>query len=267
MLAGGPMFLGSTDEDLAEDVRPPHKVTVSSFCLDRNEVTTDQYLACVERGGCLREPVRVDFDGLKPHQAERYAALCNASKADHGDHPINCVTWVNARNYCESKGGRLADGGARLPTEAEWEFAARGSGQRIYPWGDDPPGPTRLNACGDECVAWLRASQLDVYGQMYEGDDGFPATAPVGRFPAGASSAGILDLAGNVWEWTADWYGPYEEAAEITDPRGPETGSERVVRGGGFNGMRASWAKPAYRWKTRPDTRSHGIGFRCAMSL
>jgi eukaryotic-like serine/threonine-protein kinase len=266
MLEGGQMFLGSTDEDLGEDVRPPHKVTISSYCLDQKEVTTKDYLGCVDRGGCLREPVRVDFDGLEAHQAEHYAALCNATKTNHGDHPINCVNWDNARNYCESKGGRLPEGGARLPTEAEWEYAARGSGQRSYPWGDETPGPKRLNACGDECIAWLKASNLAVHGQMYPGDDGFPATAPVGSFADGASSAGILDLAGNVWEWTADWYGAYEETSGATDPRGPESGTERVVRGGGFNGLKPSWAKPAYRWKTRPDTRSHGIGFRCAKS-
>src|SRR5690606_30244652 len=101
--------------------------------------------------------------------------------------------------------------------------------------------------------------------KMYDGDDGFAATAPVGSFEGGASSAGVLDLAGNVWEWTADWYGPYTADA-ADNPKGPASGEERVVRGGGFNGLKPAWAKPAYRWKTVPDTFSHGIGFRCAMT-
>lgn len=104
---------------------------------------------------------------------------------------------------------------------------------------------------------------MKVYGQMYEGDDGFVGTAPVKSFPAGVSEGGIYDLAGNVWEWTSDWYGPYG-SEELTDPKGPETGEKRVVRGGGFNGLRPSWARPAWRYKTEPDARSHGIGFRCA---
>ena len=88
-------------------------------------------------------------------------------------------------------------------------------------------------------------------------------TAPVGSYPKGASTAGVLDLAGNVWEWTADWYAPYT-ADEQKDPKGPGSGTERVVRGGGFNGLKPAWAKPAYRWKATPDWRSDGVGFRCA---
>ena len=99
---------------------------------------------------------------------------------------------------------------------------------------------------------------------MYEDDDDrFIGTAPVGSFPAGATAAGVLDLAGNVWEWTADWYAPYTDAP-VTDPKGPDTGTQRVVRGGDFTGFMADWARPAYRWKTDPETFNHAIGFRCA---
>jgi formylglycine-generating enzyme required for sulfatase activity len=102
---------------------------------------------------------------------------------------------------------------------------------------------------------------------MYDASDGYEGTAPVGSFPAGASAAGVLDLAGNVLEWTADWYGPYASAEKaVVDPKGPETGQERVVRGGAFNSSDANWARPAYRWKTNPETYNHGIGFRCAAS-
>ena len=103
---------------------------------------------------------------------------------------------------------------------------------------------------------------------MYEEDDHFAGTAPVGSFPKGASSAGVLDLAGNVWEWTFDRYGAYTDAQEVVvDPMGPMSGEERSVRGGGHNGLKPSWAKPAYRWKTLPEARSEAIGFRCAKSL
>jgi formylglycine-generating enzyme required for sulfatase activity/tRNA A-37 threonylcarbamoyl transferase component Bud32 len=263
LVPGGNMFMGSTDADLEPDVRPPHKVTVSAVCLDLKEVTVAEYDRCATDGNCLRPQAQVAFEGAGPREVEQFSKLCNSGRADRQDHPINCVDWSMAKNFCETKGGRLPEGGARLPTEAEWEFAARGSSQRVYPWGDETPGPTRLNACGDECLGWLKGAGLQSFGKMFDGNDGHADTAPVGSYAAGASSAGILDLAGNVWEWTADWYGPYGDA-EQTDPKGPDGGKDRVVRGGGFNGMKPQWAKPAYRWKTAPSTRSHGIGFRCA---
>lgn len=98
---------------------------------------------------------------------------------------------------------------------------------------------------------------------MYEDDDGFPATAPVGSFAAGASAQGVMDLAGNVWEWTADYFAPYGSESAV-DPKGPATGEKRVVRGGDFFGFQADWARPAWRWKTDPETYNHAIGFRCA---
>jgi formylglycine-generating enzyme required for sulfatase activity len=98
---------------------------------------------------------------------------------------------------------------------------------------------------------------------MYDADDGFPNTAPVGSFPKGASRYGVKDVVGNVWEWVADYYAPYTKD-EQSNPRGPTDGTQRVIRGGSWNGSRASWVRPTFRFRDAPTTRSHGIGFRCA---
>jgi formylglycine-generating enzyme required for sulfatase activity len=98
---------------------------------------------------------------------------------------------------------------------------------------------------------------------MYEDDDGFPATAPVGSFPDGQSVYGLHDVAGNVWEWVADWYAPYPSEV-VEAPAGPAAGEARVVRGGGWNGSHAAWVRPTFRFHQGPDERSHGVGFRCA---
>ncbi len=260
LVNGGAMFMGDLDLDNA---RPPHRVTVASFCVDRHEVTAAAYDACAEHGNCLKAPQDVHFADVTDAQRTAFGELCNARREGRGSHPANCVDWSMADNFCRSQGGRLGDGGARLPTEAEWEFAARGSAQKTYPWGDEAPDATRLNACGSECDAWFKAHHLTTR-TLYATDDHFAGTAPVGSFPAGATREGVLDLAGNVWEWTGDWYGPYGSDAQ-SNPKGTETGTERVVRGGSFNGSMSTWARPAYRWKTKPDTYNHAIGFRCAM--
>jgi eukaryotic-like serine/threonine-protein kinase len=230
-------------------------VTISGFCIDKTEVTTDAYMACVGRGDCEKPLDRVSWPAITVEKKKRYSPLCNVGHPDRGNHPVNCVAWPMADNYCRKNK-------ARLPTEAEWEFAGRGPGQRKYPWGDEPPSAKYLNACGKECARW-GAENGDPHKTMYDEDDGFPATAPVGSFPAGASAHGVMDLAGNVWEWTADWYAPYT-ADGVTDPKGPPTGTLRVARGGDYFGYQPDWARPAYRWKTDPETYNHAIGFRCA---
>jgi len=256
LIPAGKMFMGA--RDLGADAKPPHEVTLSAFCLDKTEVTTRAYMECVKKGECERPLESVSWPGLSDAQKNRYSPLCNGGRDDKGAHPINCVAWAMADNYCKKHGGRL-------PTEAEWEYAARGSSQRHYPWGDEAPSADRLNACGAECAKWQK-EHGEAPRMMYEEDDGYPTTAPVGSFPKGASAHGLMDLAGNVWEWTADVYAPYTSEASV-DPKGPAQGAERVARGGAFNGFMADWAKPAYRWKTNPDTYNHAIGFRCAADM
>jgi formylglycine-generating enzyme required for sulfatase activity/serine/threonine protein kinase len=254
-IAGGKFFMGA--DDGKDEEKPAHQVTLSPFCMDRREVTTADYEACSSVGECQRAPIEVDWKGITPREVKIYSALCNATKPERGAHPVNCVDFERAVQYCSHID-------KRLPTEAEWEFAARGSDGRKYPWGDEEPDATRLNACGKECIEWGAKNGVPMRA-LYAADDGFVGTAPVGSFPKGASPFGLVDIVGNVWEWTSDWDGKYTKEAEI-DPRGPPAGTYRIVRGGAFNGAFASWIRPTQRYSDRPETHSHAYGFRCAKS-
>lgn len=242
-------------DDDGEDEKPAHQVILSPYCMDEREVTAASYAACVESGSCEAAPSLVAWKDITPKERKIFSALCNGGVADRAGHPVNCVDWAAATRYC-------AYAGKRLPTEAEWEFAARGSDGRKYPWGDEEPDGTRLNACGKECVSWGVKNGVTMRS-LYAADDGFAGTAPIGSFPKGASPFGLLDIVGNVWEWTSDWEGVYHASPE-TDPEGPKSGIRRVVRGGAFNGAFASWIRPTRRYSDRPETRSHAYGFRCA---
>jgi eukaryotic-like serine/threonine-protein kinase len=258
LVPGGKFFMGS-DEAVALDFeRPAHKVAIGAFCIDRTEVTVKAYQRCSDQGECRRASSTNAWADISAADRKTYDPLCNVGDlAGRADHPINCVDWRMASEYCRAQDGRL-------PTEAEWEFAARGPDGRTYPWGDDAPSGTLLNACGSECAKWGRAHRADVTA-MYLEDDGFAGTAPVGSFPKGASRYGVEDVVGNVWEWVADYYAPYDGGGgEQDDPRGPAEGRERVIRGGGWNGSQPAWVRPTFRYKDEPDKKSHGIGFRCA---
>ncbi len=271
-LEGGKFFMGSDDTAFAL-WQPQHNVTLSPFCIDIHEVTTEKYKACADKGECKRADLVPDYpksEKTSPEAHEKnikaFSELCNFGpdgviKPGREKHPVNCVSWEKADLYCKAQGGRL-------PTEAEWEFAARGSDGRKFPWGDQPgTDPKHMNACGKECAAWEEARGIEPRGQtMYDADDTFPGTAPVGSSPAGVTPFGLYDMVGNVWEWTNDRYASYTKDPK-TDPMGPDAGDRRAIRGGGFNGGVELWLNPSFRFHQLATASAHGIGFRCAKSL
>jgi formylglycine-generating enzyme required for sulfatase activity len=262
-IPGGKFFMGSDDKDDLDFERPAHQVTLSPYCIDKYEVTVARYKACSDRGECKRAGTTNDWESIKDSERKAFDPLCNARDPDaNAKHPVNCVDWEMADAFC-----RAAVPHGRLPTESEWEFAARGPDGRKFPWGDDPPDAKRLNACDKDCVSWGRKNHVEE-SAMFEGSDGFANTAPVGSFPAGASRYGVEDVVGNVWEWVGDWYAPYS-AASGENPKGPaaDSGDGRVIRGGAWNGAYPAWVRPTFRYHDAPTKRSYGIGFRCAAEM
>jgi formylglycine-generating enzyme required for sulfatase activity len=250
-IPAGTFTMGSSDGAPGE--KPPHKVSLSAFCIDKTEVTVAAYRDCTKttQNGVTCEATVTG----------NWAGTCNLDQPHREQHPINCVRWRDAVAYCTWAG-------RRLPTDAEWEYAARGAQGRTYPWGNQPPEANRLNACGAECTPLPPVTQ-----RLYKGDDNARETSPVGQYPAGDTPEGVHDLAGNVWEWVADGFDPGFYAKSPThDPKGPEPSPERhpVVRGGSWNDgawnegdassvkatRRGTWAKM--------DERNAAIGFRCA---
>jgi formylglycine-generating enzyme required for sulfatase activity len=261
-VGGGDFFLGYDKSDANDDEKPVHQVRLSPYCLDIYEVTAAKYRECSKTSKCLRSTENL-WKGITSAQRAAYDPLCTLrdENADKADHPVNCVDFQQAEAYCAFRGGRL-------PTEAEWEFAARGQDQRVYPWGDANPTAEHLNACGLECIAWEKAHPgADASERsMYDASDPYATTAPVGKFEGGKTHYGNYDMVGNVGEWVADWYGPYEtKSGEMAmDPTGPAKGTQRVTRGGAWNAWEPKWLRPSYRFAAPPTLRSHGIGFRCA---
>jgi formylglycine-generating enzyme required for sulfatase activity len=245
LIPKGTFQMGS--DDGGRDEKPVHPVTLEAYCLDRTEVTVAAYAAC---SACGAAPTSVASTGYSAEDVKFWSQFCNGNKPDRQEHPINCVDATQADAYCAAVG-------KRLPTEEEWEYAARGPNGNKYPWGDAAPGPTLLNACGGECKA-MGARLGKSWVVMYEGNDGWESTAPVGSYPAGKSPFGLLDMAGNVWEWTSSGYSENYDKTR---------GEARVFRGGGWDDVVASWVRGAVRYRSAPSRRDFNLGFRCARAL
>ncbi len=263
-VAPGHFTMGTNDQSPAlAAANPAHDVEVGKgFCIDRIEVTVEAYNRCVGTTQCSQASNQAAWpqggDSEKTWEASRilHGKQCNAGASDRWNHPVNCVSWHQAKTYCEAIG-------RRLPTEAEWEFTARGSKDRAYPWGDAAPRAQLLNACGKECRDWHENVGLsaEVGAVMYETTDGFPATSPAGAFGLGATPEGVLDLAGNVFEWTQDRPTEYTASGKT----GGDASDERhMVRGGAYNSGSLESVDPAFRFAMPDGTLSPAIGFRCA---
>ena len=207
------------------DEQPVHTVTLDGFWIDKTEITNAMYTLCVQAGACLRPNTNGSNTHISYYPNTKYA-----------NYPVIDLRWTSAQKYC-------AWAGRRLPTEAEWEKAARGTDGRTYPWGDANPSNSLLNfnnPAGD--------------------------ALSVGSFPKGASPYGALDMAGNLREWVADWYDAnYYAVSPQSNPTGPADGQFKVLRGG-------SWHSDLYlvrssdRQYLAPDTRDISVGFRCALT-
>lgn len=224
----GRFAMGSPDAVGAADEHPRHTVTTKAFTIDRYEVTNARYRACVDAGSCAAPAL--------PSSSRRESYFRNP---EFDAYPVVHVSFEQATSFCKSDGGRL-------PTEAEWEMAARGAGEdlRTFPWGNETADCSKANMGGKQSCL---------------GD-----TDMVGRRAAGRSPTGAYDMAGNVWEWTADYYDAgYYAKSPAADPSGPEQGSLRVMRGGcwvsGEDSLRVSCRKAAL-----PSTWAGNVGFRCA---
>lgn len=246
-IPGGTYWMGAGADEGATYERPQHAVTLSPFCMDRYEVRVADYRNCVNANACTLPYTFRD--------EQSFNAFCNWGRAGFDDHPINCVDWDQSTRYCGYRGGRL-------PTEAEWEWAA-GGGSRLYPWGDAPPSPQLTNLCGEECIAALNARGVGQNRQWLVGEqDPWPSTAPVGSFPAGVTPQGLHDMAGNVFEWTADWYSGYSAVAQA-NPSGPTSGTNRVNRGAGWGSGVAGAFRSRARTTDVPSHRGVFLGIRC----
>ncbi len=240
--------MGSAEAEVPSepDEHPQHRVRLAAFWIDQAEITNGQYARCVAAGACEAPPAEFEpGDGATYYGNPEFATF-----------PVVNVSWYQAEAYCTWAG-------RRLPSEAEWERAARSRDARTYPWGwfgllmDD-----RLNFCERECPYPWRDDRVS---------DGFARTSPVGSFPKGASAYGALDMAGNVWEWVSDWYDSGGYGLELAvDPSGPVEGHYKVVRGGswldGTLSDRLAFARAANRHWQLPDAAQSYIGIRCAVS-
>jgi formylglycine-generating enzyme required for sulfatase activity len=211
--------------DIGEpDERPAHEVCVASFEIDLTEVTVASYARCVDARVCVPAPTTVQYPGVTSAARQLYDGECNDDRSDRQDHPENCVDWSMADAYCHWAQ-------KRLPTEEEWEYAA----------------------CGGNCDKVLTdlgpAANITVVER-------WPFTSPVAKSWPGAF--GLYDMSGNVWEWTANTYCPYDHA-ECGDTR-------RVIRGGSLSMVNFLFVRLTDRLPSEPSTRVTNVGFRCARS-
>ena len=251
---------GDCERDGFKDEQPAHTVALDAFWIDQAEVTNAMFAAFLnEQGNQVEEGV----SWLEPGAGRGGIVYGHIEENDgvfqpetgYEDYPVIEVSWYGAGAYCAWVGGRL-------PTEAEWEYAARGPDSLLYPWGDTFDG-SRVNYRDASFV-------FQPFGRDTAYDDGYARGAPVGSYPDGASWCGALDMAGNVWEWVSDWHSDYYYArSPAENPQGPATAGPyncRVRRGGSWYDH--AWdVRSAYRRCEPPSSyRIHWVWVRCVVS-
>lgn len=203
---------------------PPHEVYLDDYWIMRTEVTNGMYQKCENQKAC---PLPALY-GSQTRQSYY-------GNPEFNDYPVILVSYVHAASYCIWVGGRL-------PTEAQWEKAARGDDRRLFPWGNQNPTERHMNLSLNDTVA-------------------------VGSYPDGASPYGVLDMAGNVWEWAFDWFGPlYYDVSPRENPLGPASGTTRTIRGGSY-GKAPGGVRVVVRTSIKPDKTLYNLGFRCVFNL
>jgi len=230
-LAACQQYTTDCERDWFADEEPPHTVYLDAFWIDQTEVTNALYSKCVDAGVCT-----------PPAFVNSFTHPDYYGNPEFDDYPVIFVDWDAANAYC-SWAGR------RLPTEAEWEKAARGTDERAFPWG--------------EGISCNEANYYDFYnGDHYcVGDN-----SKVGSYESGKSFYGAYDMAGNVWEWVSDWYDPaYYQTSPSSNPLGADLGSYRLLRGGSWNSY-IHEVRSEGRLGVPPFFINHYIGFRCAVS-
>jgi len=247
------------------DSLPSHVVDLDAFWIDKTEVTNAMFAKFIESSGYVTDAEKAGSSNeYRTTDEGDYFEEVRGSGWNHPhgedsnisgleDHPVVHVSWNDGNAYCS-----WAE--RRLPTEAEWEKAASFSASEgkkyVYSWGNSFDG-NRLNFCDENC-------SLDYAIQFW--DDGFAETSPVGSYPLGASPYGALDMAGNVMEWVADWYGEnYYQNSPLVNPSGPESGENRVQRGGAWN-TNDYYVSSSSRFGWEPSFTNGAAGFRCALS-
>ena len=251
-IPAGEFLMGADDE--AEDERPAHRVYLDEFFIGAYEVTNEEYARFVRETGRAAPAIRNLPLVVRPDQQTAFLDLAVPFAWKDGQpplgrarHPVTLVTHDDAAAYCawlQSRAGRPF----RLPTEAEWEKAARGGVDRQrFPWGDDID-PSRANYLGDPTLKPQRS------------------TEEVGTFPANAYQ--LFDMAGNVWEWVSDWYAPgYYARAQYLNPPGASASQQRIVRGGSWVNHDVDFLRCACRHRVPADSYSYSIGFRVAYAI
>ena len=256
-IEGGEFLMGTEDGFAYEG--PIHRVAVDGFHLDETEVTNAEFAAFVEQTGYRTTAEELGNAAVFEPSSQgwllvdgadwRHPEGPNSSIVDRDQHPVVHVSWQDADAFCEWEG-------KRLPTEAEWEYAARGglAGKR-YAWGDE------LNPEGKYLANYWQGS----FPNADQGEDGFAGRAPVKSYPP--NGYGLYEITGNVWEWVADWFdAEYYRSSPVDNPQGPRSGVDKIQRGGSWLCARNSCLgyRVAARMRTEPESGNNNLGFRCA---